>query len=369
MASYANQIVDIGAAANDGNGDPVRTAFTKLNDNWASFRQAVDWDSSTFNVNIINNLGVGTLTPDSLLHVVSGSESGNPISPDSSVLVDRNVSDNNYIEFTGPAALSSFQGIIFSDDASNRGGVKYLHSSDELTLSADGADRVVIDDTNMRPQTTEVFDLGSAAKEYKDIFSQNAVTVCDENRKDDQGSVSSSPYIALMKALDPRIFTFKDSIVIEAKAAVMGERHSFILTPKESVRIVEVDGKFKEEKYIKTIKVFQYEQVLLYDDKGKLKTKKDKFGQDVQVYYAKPIMEEYEVEPAIEEKTVTHTRPHTGLMAQAVKAKMDALDIDWAGYAYYEEDDVHTLRLMEFIGPTLAYVQELEKRIEVFENA
>jgi len=58
MADYVNQVVDIGAAANDGNGDPVRTAYTKLNDNWASFRGAADWDASTFDLSFSAEVNV-----------------------------------------------------------------------------------------------------------------------------------------------------------------------------------------------------------------------------------------------------------------------------------------------------------------------
>ena len=51
MVDYVNQVVDLGAAANDGNGDTLRAGMDKLNDNWASFRGAADWDAASFDIN------------------------------------------------------------------------------------------------------------------------------------------------------------------------------------------------------------------------------------------------------------------------------------------------------------------------------
>lgn len=56
MAVYVNQVVALGPAANDGNGDTLRAGMDKLNDNWASFRQAVSWDASTFDADFVRNI-------------------------------------------------------------------------------------------------------------------------------------------------------------------------------------------------------------------------------------------------------------------------------------------------------------------------
>lgn len=69
--------------------------------------------------------------------------------------------------------------------------------------------------------------------------------------------------------------------------------------------------------------------------------------------------------------TIEHGRPHTGFMAQDVKTAMTNAGVDdWAGYAYHNEEgeDTHVLRLLEFIAPILAYVQELEGRIKILET-
>ena len=68
------------------------------------------------------------------------------------------------------------------------------------------------------------------------------------------------------------------------------------------------------------------------------------------------------------EKTITHSRPHTGVLAQNVKQAMTDNNIDdWAGYAYYDDEDKHMIRPMETIGMLLACIKELEARITTLE--
>ena len=65
------------------------------------------------------------------------------------------------------------------------------------------------------------------------------------------------------------------------------------------------------------------------------------------------------------EKTISHGRPHTGFMAQDVKQAMTDHGLeDWAGYAYDEEEDMHTLRLFEFTAYLVAGLQEQDVRIQ-----
>jgi len=68
------------------------------------------------------------------------------------------------------------------------------------------------------------------------------------------------------------------------------------------------------------------------------------------------------------EKTITHSRPHTGFIAQQVKESMTAAGLeDWAGYAYDEEEDLHSLRLNEFIGVLVAGYKSLDARVSALE--
>lgn len=55
----------------------------------------------------------------------------------------------------------------------------------------------------------------------------------------------------------------------------------------------------------------------------------------------------------------THKRPHFGLIAQHVKAVMDAQGVvDFAGYIYDAKTDRHGLRYGEFLGPLIRAIQD-----------
>jgi len=58
-------------------------------------------------------------------------------------------------------------------------------------------------------------------------------------------------------------------------------------------------------------------------------------------------------------------RPHQGLLAQQVRAVMDAQGIeDFAGYIHDAESDTYGIRYSEFIPPLIKAVQELTDRVQ-----
>lgn len=62
-------------------------------------------------------------------------------------------------------------------------------------------------------------------------------------------------------------------------------------------------------------------------------------------------------------------RPHQGLLAQEVKATMDAQGIaDFGGYVYDKESDQYGIRYSEFVAPLIRAVQELTQRVMELEN-
>jgi len=63
------------------------------------------------------------------------------------------------------------------------------------------------------PLSTEAHDLGSAAKEWDNVYSQNAVTVSDQRRKTDIGIIDGEQALKFIHALEPRLFRFKPTIV------------------------------------------------------------------------------------------------------------------------------------------------------------
>lgn len=61
-------------------------------------------------------------------------------------------------------------------------------------------------------------------------------------------------------------------------------------------------------------------------------------------------------------------RPHYGLIAQEVKATLDEMEVDFAGYIHDPEADAYGLRYSEFIGPLVKAVQELAAENESLSN-
>lgn len=316
-------------------------------------------------------IGMGTDNPDRPLHLVEsgGSKSSNPTNPDTQVLLDNGGQGHTYLEISGPLPSSGYrQGILFSDDVSGQGQIVYEQNINTLWFSTASSARWKISDVgDLLPWTNNTYDLGSASLQMDDIFSANAVTVSDERIKIDEGSAKN--LVPLMKALDPKIFSFKNTI-IPATEAVINKRQVTIETVEEQDVIEKIDGKMvKVRKQVKIKKPVTKKEPV-YDKDGTLVTYLDKETKERKTKYTDvPVMEEYIAEPAKPEKIISHGRPHTGFMAQQVKAKMDELGInDWAAYAYYEEDDKHTLRLQEFIAPILAYCQELDERLTALEG-
>ena len=105
---------------------------------------------------------------------------------------------------------------------------------------------------------------------------------------------------------------------VEAKDAVMGERHKELEEEEEVTKTViekRDSGKYLEKQVTETVvkKVRQYEEVPLYSANGK--AKKDADGNAVM--HKIPKMEEYEVEPAVKAKAAVMEKR---LVSEAVKA-------------------------------------------------
>ena len=70
-------------------------------------------------------------------------------------------------------------------------------------------------------------------------------------------------------------------------------------------------------------------------------------------------------------KAVSYTRTHYGLIAQEVKQVIDDLsltDKDFAGWCYEEDRDLYTLRYTEFLSPLIKAVQELSAKVTALES-
>ena len=231
---------------------------------------------------------------------------------------------------------------------------------------------------------------------------------------------------------------------VEAKEAVMGTRQKTVSKEVEKTKteIVEEGGKYvqKEITYTETVKEPQYEEVNLYDKDGKkiqrlvskaieavegvehqeatyyteddelpegkevgdIKTEEIQAVKAVEakdavyenVLHAIPIMEEYEVESAVEAveeiteerlvseaieakdavmetKEKTFVRTHFGLIAQEVEQVLKDSSLtnnDFAGLIYDEDSDRYGMRYNELIAPLIKAVQELSKKVTDLEN-
>lgn len=157
------------------------------------------------------------------------------------------------------------------------------------------------------PVTTESQDIGSVSKEVDNIFLQNAATVSDARRKNDLGEIDGNQAIAFIQALEPKWFSYKDTVIPARIEHVESEvPHPVTGKPMRHVEAVEHP-----------------------------------------------------------ERVVRHSRPHAGFMAQQFKQAMtDSGIADFAGYAYDEESDTHLLRLMEMVGVIAAAVKHLAARFD-----
>ena len=75
---------------------------------------------------------------------------------------------------------------------------------------------------DLLPTTTESFDIGSTSREVDNIFLQNAATVSDLRRKNDLGEITGEQALAFVDRLEPRWFTYKDTVREDGTVA----RHS-----------------------------------------------------------------------------------------------------------------------------------------------
>jgi hypothetical protein len=301
--------------------------------------------------------------------------------------------------------LKQFSSIEGYSIGSNNGGLAiYTRDGGSNNLA------VIVDNNRaIKPGADDAYDIGTSSLRWDDIFATNGtINTSDERRKDN--IADSSLGLDFVNALRPVKYKWKDysydiekekaveakeavyeTVVVqeavEAKEAVMGTRQKTVSKEVEKTKteIVEEDGKYvqKEVSYTETVEEPQYEEVNLYDEDG-----------EVIGSHKIPIMEEYEVEPAIEAveeiteerlvseaieakdavmetKEKTFARTHFGLIAQEVEQVLKDSSLtnnDFAGLIYDEDADRYGMRYHELIAPLIKAVQELSKKVTDLEN-
>jgi hypothetical protein len=197
------------------------------------------------------------------------------------------------------------------------------------------------------PSTTESLDLGSATKEWDNIFIQNAATVSDERHKEDIEDTSLG--LEFINKLRPVSFKRKD-------------------WDDE----VEVEGSHDAQPA-------QYrgaEDEVLYEEGDDIPEGKEVGDVKKAAVLGNKVADATDATEAVME-TVEHryNRKHQGLIAQEVKKVLDDMSIDTNDFAGYVDANINDdtdrlyLRYTEFIAPLIKSVQELSAKVEALENA
>lgn len=252
---------------------------------------------------------------------------------------------------------------IRTDSASS--GVALVADGGNIALEASGGQQVLVAGSEVqvavpvRPRLDGATDLGSASLRWNDVYATNATIQTSDARI--KTAVEPCPLgLDFILALRPVRYRFAD--VDEPAVTVRRTVERTVTAPvtrtREEVRFI--DGRYRLMTIEETVEepVLRYEP--LFDAEGRPLL--DESG--AQRRHPVPVTEMVEVEeeqrPA---RRLAHHRPHDGLIAQEVKAALDARALDMAGYVYNPETDRHGLRYGEFIAPLIRAVQELALRV------
>ena len=81
------------------------------------------------------------------------------------------------------ASANSGNFIKFSDhDTSDDGRIQYEHSTNEFLFKAEGSWRTRLGTTYLKPETTNVFDLGTDSQRFKDVYVSNDIDLLDDGK-------------------------------------------------------------------------------------------------------------------------------------------------------------------------------------------
>jgi hypothetical protein len=159
----AKQTINIGSTANDGTGDPLRTAFDKCNDNFTELYSAVNPTSSNLQFTgnslisedtnggiTIDPNGTGTIELASSANVTGTLTVVGGINMNGSLTVDTIVTESNQNLNITPGGTGSIilDGITLADTT-----ISASSSNDSLTLNPSGTGRVNIDGINIKDTT------------------------------------------------------------------------------------------------------------------------------------------------------------------------------------------------------------------------
>ena len=164
----ARQNINIGSTANDGTGDPLRTAFDKINDNFVEL-YGTDNDITTLDANLdVNNFSITTgvtngnitVTPNGTGNINLGALkfNGTSISSDDSTIVNINEALRVEGVLTSTGALTSNTSLTLATGATVTGIDNGALGSSATLLATQGAIKTYIDAQNTAQALTFVGD-------------------------------------------------------------------------------------------------------------------------------------------------------------------------------------------------------------------
>ncbi len=164
----ARQNINIGSTANDGTGDPLRTAFDKINDNFVEL-YGTDNDITTLDANLdVNNFSITTgvtngnitVTPNGTGNINLGALkfNGTSISSDDSTIVNINEALRVEGVLTATGALTSNTSLTLASGATVTGIDNGALGSSASLLATQGAIKTYIDAQNTSQALTFVGD-------------------------------------------------------------------------------------------------------------------------------------------------------------------------------------------------------------------
>ena len=86
------------------------------------------------------NVGIGTSSPETKLHVFKGESGGAAANTDSSLVLENN--SHTYVQFLTPTNKES--GLLFGDNDNDNAALTYSHSTNNMTFRAAGANRMTL---------------------------------------------------------------------------------------------------------------------------------------------------------------------------------------------------------------------------------
>ena len=158
----AKQTINIGSSANKGDGDPLRTAFTKINSNFTElYDRAVNTDAQTLTLNG-NTLSISGGNSVSLNISPTGDLKGSVFADDSTLLVDGVNGSIPYSVLSGTPTIPSIGNITFNTNTISAPSGSNVNIQTAVNVAGDAGDLVLTAGTGSGNDGTVYINTGGA---------------------------------------------------------------------------------------------------------------------------------------------------------------------------------------------------------------